>query len=187
MDARVLLPTLLVALLAALTGWLLYRLGGPIDEGAISRNSPDGYAKQVELVAMGSDGLPHHRLSGKALRHYPGDNHSEMDQPRLTVLRGGKVTTVTASADNARLSGDGKVLTLEHKVHVERLAPPAPQPLVVDTESLTVWPDQDRFASSVPVTLISGTTRFNAVGMRGDWASGKYTLLSHVRGIYEPH
>ena len=77
-------PLLLVAALAALTFWL-ERLVQPTTapRDGTTRHDPDYIVENFVAVRMGPDGLRMHQLEASRMVHYPDDDSTHLEAPRL--------------------------------------------------------------------------------------------------------
>lgn len=110
----------ILGLLGVLSLWLPTALIVPVVkfDGA-ARHDPDYYVRNFTLRAMDARGQPRYLLSGASLNHYPDDDSTHLEQPRLTQYQPDQVVLYT-TADRGRLSADGKELLMRGNVKVIR-------------------------------------------------------------------
>jgi lipopolysaccharide export system protein LptC len=97
--------------------WLPSQLIEPAMQIAGSeRNDPDYFIENFTVTAMDERGDPRYKLSAKRLVHYPNDQRTRLERPRLTQFTDDTVTT----ADRGFISGDGKALLMSGNVNVTR-------------------------------------------------------------------
>jgi lipopolysaccharide export system protein LptC len=65
---------------------------------------------------MDERGDPRYNLSAERLVHYPNNQQTRLERPRLTQFADDTITT----ADRGFISGDGKALLMSGNVHVTR-------------------------------------------------------------------
>jgi len=178
-------PLLVAALLAALTFWLDQLVqSGAEQTRAISRE-PDFVVHDLSATQTGEDGRPRHVLKASRMTHYPADDSTLLEQPRLSHFRDSRME-VQARAEQATVSGDGRTLQMSGGVLLVRGAYAGQGELTLRTEQLTVLPEQGRAHTGAPVTLTSPTSRTDAVGLEFDYDRRQLTLLSNVRVSIRP-
>jgi lipopolysaccharide export system protein LptC len=98
-------PLVLIALLAALTFWLDRKVqpAAGLPDGN-SRHDPDFMIEGFSAVKMNPDGTRRYALSARRLMHYPDDNSTQLDTPRLVYFdyERAPVTVRSDTADVAR-------------------------------------------------------------------------------------
>ena len=80
----------------------------------------------------------------------------------------------------------GDRLDLEGGVRAARLVEASTDAMLMETERITVYGRQERAETDAPVKLSSAMASLTGVGMKVDLARGQMTLLSQVRGHYDP-
>ena len=183
-----LLPLILLTLLAALTFWL--EQATRIDDNGTGKVShdPDFVVDNFTLRRYKLDGSLQHTLIAKTMRHYPDDDSTSVIDPALTFY--GDALPIRLSAQQARISKDGKQVRLSDGVRVERQASADSPALVVATAEMVVYPDDEIARSSVPVSITQGHSVMNGSGMEVDNRNRTFTLTGPAQGeIYRtaPH
>ena len=72
------------------------------------------------------------------------------------------------------------------QVVVDRVASPKAQNLTLKTEALTVYPDEERMETDVPVDILTGSSRINGVGMKANNATGVVEVQNALRIVLPP-
>ena len=108
-------PIVLLALLAAVTLWLDRQVQPPeaLRDGN-ARHDPDYIIANIAATRIGADGNPRYTLSAQRVTHYPDDDSTHLDQPRL-VHFGGAKAPVTATSRTALVSSNGAGTTVTMK------------------------------------------------------------------------
>lgn len=178
-------PVLVAALLAALTLWLdqLVQSGGGQPRAASSE--PDFVVHELSAMQTGPDGRPRHVLKASRMTHYPADDSTVLEQPRLSHFREARME-VQARAERATLSSDGRTVEMNGDVLLVRGAYGNQGELTLRTEALTVMPEAGLARTTMPVTLTSPTSRTDAVGLEFDYDRRRLTLQSDVRMSIRP-
>ncbi len=97
--------------------WLPNKLIEPaMQMTGAERTDPDYFIENFTVTAMDERGEPRYKLSARRLTHYPNDQQTRLDRPRLMQFDEETVTT----ADRGFISGDGKTLLMKGNVHVTR-------------------------------------------------------------------
>lgn len=153
-----------LAVLAALTlgtFWVqsLMRESGQEESGR-PLGEPDFVAEKVEVTAFDEMGKPHYHLGAEKVANYPDEQLSRLAAPVLRIREeGGGETVVTArTGESYRPQGKESFIILDGQVRVERRMPQQ-VPLLLESERLKVWPESERVASEVPVTITQGSQR----------------------------
>ena len=83
----------------------------------IERHDPDYYIENFTLTTMNVHGTPKYKLDAVRLVHYPHDDDTQLEHPRLIEYDGHNGETVT-SAQRGLVSRDGKQLVMLGDVRV---------------------------------------------------------------------
>jgi lipopolysaccharide export system protein LptC len=180
------LPVLpLLALLGA-TYWLDQQVQPELakpDSGM--RHDPDSVVENFSAMKLNEQGTPHFIMNAVKMLHYPDDDSTELESPRLTLLADDR-PTVFATAKTGIISSKGDEYFLQGDVEMLREAVEQQDRLKLQTEYLHFIPDQDLVKSSLAVTLVEAHTTVNAVGMELNNKTRTIKLLSKVRSEYVP-
>ena len=177
-------PLALMALLAALTFWLDHIVQPPaVQRDGSTRHDPDYIVENFVAVRTGLDGAPRHQLEAKRMLHYPDDDTTHLEKPRLLSFAGvhpeGSIVSETAL-----MSSEGKTVDFRGNVKAVRAASGARSELVLTTEHLHVIPDDDIARTESAVTVVDANTNLTAVGLELNNKAKTLTLKSRVRGTY---
>jgi lipopolysaccharide export system protein LptC len=177
-------PLLLVGVLAALTFWLdrLVQAPAPARDGS-ARHDPDYTVENFVAVRMGPDGLRLHQLEADRMMHYPDDDTTHLDAPRLYKYENEKVA-LSITAKEARVSSKGETVDFHNDVRAVRAATPEQSEMVLTTDHLHVVPDDDYARTESPVRIVDANTQVTAVGLELNNKAKVVKLLSNVRGSY---
>ena len=175
------LPLLLMALLAAATGWLVKHTPQPPGESVAGPPSqqPDYTMTDFSISRFGPDGLEVQRIAGKALRHYPATDQFEIEGVTIhAVAPDGRITD--ASAQRAMASGDGSEVQLLGAAQITSQIGDA-DPLQVQSEFLHAFLRFERLRSHLPVRVLRGGSDTRAAGLEYEHLAHRLTLLGPVR------
>lgn len=178
-------PLILLALLAALTFWLDHKVQPParLPDGK-ARHDPDFYVEGFSAMKMNPDGTRRYALSAKRMVHYPDDNSTHLELPRLVYFDYERAP-VTVRSDTALVSHGGDEVFFNGDVQVVRSAYASNAELGMFTSFLHVIPDNDLAKTDKPVRLVEGNSTASAVGLEFDNRTRQIRLLSEIKATYE--
>jgi len=182
------LPVLLLAAIAAATGWLVRQT--PSGDGpasvALAASEPDyemhGFSVQHYTHTGPAQGV----IEGDRVRHFPATDQLVIDGARVrwTDLAGHHLR---AAAPRAVAEGDGSQVRLEGGARVEREPVPGEAgPLVFTGEVMVFDVQAGQVRSDLPVRLSMGNNRFEAGRLDYDHTSRVVVLDGGVRGLIDP-
>jgi lipopolysaccharide export system protein LptC len=172
-------PVFALVVLAGGTLWLerVTRGEDPAVRTEIRRD-PDFTAEQTRLISYGADGQQRYELLADRITNYPLSEITELDRPQLRYQSEGRELRISAKTGEVLKAGDEVLLSGE--VRVRRAAAPGSPEMTFASETLRVWPDDERAETSVPVILTQGDTTTHAGGMKADNLFGTLDLLGGV-------
>jgi lipopolysaccharide export system protein LptC len=147
-----------------------------------SRHDPDYMIKQLTLWRYDTTGALQHTLHAAQMHHFPDDDSTLVEQPRLTYHR---TPPTTLSARTAHLNSGATAVTLIDDVVVTRGATGSTPETVLTTTRLLAYPDDETATTDEPVTITQGLSRVHGSGLRADNAAAQYVLLGRVNGIFQ--
>lgn len=178
-------PVVLLAAVAAMTVWLDQQLQ-PAERSrdGKTRHDPDYVVENLAATVFGPDGLPRYSLSARHTVHYPDDDTTHLEAPRLVNFSRSN-STVTVTSKTARVSSNGEHVYLTDDVRLVRSAYADKSELTMQTSYLHVIPDADIAETDKPVWVSDAHILITAVGLELNNQTRILKLLSHVRGRYE--
>lgn len=177
-------PLVLLALLVALTFWL-ERAVNPEDpvRKAQKRHDPDSIVTQIDVRHFDATGKLKQSLLADTMTHYPDDDSTDIAKPQLTYFNGQQATKLFANS--AQLSHDNKRVFLRGSV---RLVKPSATgnggATVMQTESLTVLPDEDIAQGNSRVTITRGQSVVSGDSIHYDGKASTAILAGRVKGTF---
>lgn len=144
------------------------------------RHDPDVIMGNFSATRMDQQGVPRFLLAARQLRHYPNDDSTELDLPRLTMLTVER-PEVRMSGKRGLISSRGDEVIFRDDVSVVRAASAGQSALTLRTQSLRVLPDQDLANTDQAVTIVDAHNIVHATGLEMDNKARTLKLLSHVR------
>lgn len=154
------------------------RLGGPMNE-------PDYIVENFSFVRMTEEGKPSYVVSGKRLAHTPLGDVSQVEQPVMQGMTPGR-PRMTIVANRAQIFHEEHRVELLGKVDVQRPATPTSEALRVQTEALTVLPDEEILKTARPIRMQLGAATVTGTGMLANNATQQLHLASRGQIVYPP-
>lgn len=180
------LPLLPLLGLLGATYWLNQQVQpDPAQPDSSLRHDPDSIVENFSAIKLNEQGMPHFIMSATRMLHYPDDDSTTLEVPRLMLLSDGR-PPLLATARTGTLTGGGDELILQDDVEVLREADVQQDQLKLQTEYLHIIPDQDLASSDRAVTLTEAHTTVNAVGLELNNRTRTIKLFSKVRTEYVP-
>lgn len=178
-------PLVLFSLLALLTFWLDQKveMSAKSDEEKRS-HQPDFFIDNFKVSSLGEDGMQKQLLLANKLLHYPDDDSTDLEKPRLMIYSPGRAD-ISLSSDKATVSKNGDDLYLTQNVLLRKMRYEAQNGFDLQTEYLHVNPDLHQTDTDKPVVISNPQMTIHAVGMTFNDSTRVLNLLSQVRGIYE--
>ncbi len=179
-----LFPLTLLILLAGLTFWLQSTIEPDVaPSDSLNRHDPDAIAENFVVRRFDAQGQLRYRLSAPYMAHYPDDDTSTLQHPRLISLRT-NAPTLKIQADQARVSSKGETVLLRQHVQLTRDGYAGKPPLIARMPELTVHPEQGLANTASPVQITQGNSWLKGIGMQVDQKAATFVLLSEVQGAY---
>ena len=154
------------------------RLGGPMTE-------PDYIVENFSFVRMTQEGKPSYVVSGKRLAHTPEGDVSQVEQPVMEGVTPGR-PRMTIVAKNAQIYHAEHRVELLGTVDIQRPATSTSEALRVQTQALTVLPDEEILKTERPIQMQLGAARVDGIGMVANNATQKLHLASRGQIVYPP-
>ena len=177
-----LLPLLL---LLAATYWLdqqVQPLSPRPDDS--KRHDPDYIVNDLSATTLDDKGRVHYIMAAQKMLHYPDDDSTYLEEPRLTSLYPDR-PPVHVSARRGEVSSKGEQVFLHDDVRVVRDAGAKQGQMVLTTSYLHVLPDSDTADTDRPLTIVDDYNVVNAVGMKLNNRTGVIQLLAGVTSQHE--
>ena len=154
------------------------RLGGPTSE-------PDYIVENFSFVRMTEEGKPSYVVSGKRLAHTPLGDVSNVEQPVMRGMTPGR-PRMTIVANRAQIYHTEHRVELLGNVDIQRPATPTSEALRVQTQALTVLPDEEILKTDRPIEMQLGAAQVRRTGMVAKNATQKLHLASRGQIVYPP-
>jgi len=180
------LPLLPLLGLLGATYWLNQQaLPEPAKPDGSSRHDPDSIVENFSAVKLNNQGTPYFIMSAAKMLHYPDDDSTSLEAPRITMLAESS-PPLLATSESGSISRKGDELLLQGGVEVLRGAAKDKDQLKLQTESLKIFPELDMARSDKDVKLTEEHATVNAVGLELNNKTRTIKLLSRVKSEYVP-
>jgi len=180
------LPLLPFLGLLAATYWLNQQAQpDPVKPDGSSRHDPDTVVENFSAVKLNKQGTPYFIMKAARMQHYPDDDSTSLEAPRLTLLAEDR-PPLLATAESGSISRRGDEMSLQGGVEVLRGAGVKQDQLKLQTEYLNVIPDQELARSDRSVTITEANTTVKAVGLELNNKTRTIKLLSNVKSQHVP-
>jgi lipopolysaccharide export system protein LptC len=174
----------LAAGLVALTMWLERMVQMPVgSQPNALEHDPDFIVEHFTATTLDKTGRPEYRLAARRMTHYPDDETTELEEPRLVQYRE-EGPPVRISAERGTVTKDGEEVRLYGNVIVLREATKARPPLQMETTYLQVFPKQDIARTPEAVVISEGASRLTGVGMDYNTRTRQLELKARVSGTF---
>jgi lipopolysaccharide export system protein LptC len=183
--ASTLFPLALAIALAGVTFWLerTVQMAVPAARDT-ERNDPDLIAERVTGTQLDQAGRPESSLTAAKVIHYPGDDSTELIEPRIVKLRADE-PPLRVRSDRATVSKDGEEVRFYGNVVVTRDAAPERAELRLETSYLQVFPEEDIARTPDAVVITEGRSRLAGIGMEANARTRELILGAGVKGTFE--
>lgn len=177
-------PLILVALLATMSFWLDRKVQPPAHRpDGSTRHDPDFIVEGFSAVKMNPDGTRRYALAAKRMVHFPDDNSTQLELPRLVYFDYQRAP-VTIRSETAEAVQGGDDVFFRGDVQIIRSAYASNAELGVFTSFLHVIPDKDLAKTDKPVRMVEGNSTASSVGLEFNNVTREIKLLSEVKASY---
>src|SRR5512138_3888579 len=163
-KARAWLPLLPLLLVLLATYWLSRQVQPlPQAEGQL-RHDVDYVIDNISATSLNEQGQPRFTLAAEKMWHYPDDDTTHLQMPRLASLQADRPPILTF-AQTGMISSKGDEVFLYDEVRVQRPALEGTGEQRFDTDYLRVIPDRDWAETDQSVVMTDPQSTIRAVGM----------------------
>ncbi len=180
MKARFLIFGLVLGLAAVAVGWVYEsRLRERVEpRELVIPDNIDYFLTDMNLRAMSDEGELDYTLDSPRLEHYPHNDVSQIETPRLKIFRESDLWRVTSL--HGEFEHRDNLLRLQRQVVMKKSGPDA---LELFTESIRFEPDRDLVTTEASVTMLSKESRIDAEKAEFDLA-GKIYRFDEAKALY---
>lgn len=179
-----LFPLLLMLSLALLTFWLERTARMDQTHPSLRRHDPDYLVHNFRIVGYGPTGTPESMLSALRMVHYPDDDSTSLDVPRVLQTKAGEAP-MTLTADRGALSQDGEDTFLYDNVLLVRSAIPLLPELRMETSFLHAVRSRSLFRTDRDIAIREDGRYLTGRGLEYNNESRVLQLRARVHGRFE--
>lgn len=177
-----LLPLIFVGLLTGLTYWLDRTTAAEEQaKKAAARHDPDFIVDRFTVQRFDEKGSLVNSMAAEKMTHFPDDNSSDVIKPEMSFFRSSNPSRLTART--ARLLQDGEEVHLQGDVRLMRPAGATPA-VLIQSESLTVYPKTELAKSNSPVTITQGSSVVRGSGLEYNGKERVAVLHGRAKGTF---
>ncbi len=158
----------------------------PAKPDSNKRHDPDAIVENFSATKLNEQGMPNFIMAAKKMLHYPDDDSTLLEAPRITMISAGQ-PSIQAIARRGAISGKGDEIFLHDDIEILREASARQSGLTLQTEYLHIIPDRDIVNTDRTVIVIDAHNIIRATGMEWDNKSRILKLLSQVRSEHVPN
>jgi lipopolysaccharide export system protein LptC len=145
----------------------------------------DSYMEEVTAMQYGVSGKPTMKLVTPKMVHYPEKDSTDIFSPHMVIYRKSPEPWYIESNFAKTTDGIKEILfwsnvTIHHPTDIENPA------TSLQTETLTIFPEQQIASTDQAVTFIQPDTTVHAIGMLANLNDNTIKLLSQAQGEYAP-
>ena len=149
-----------------------------------SEESPDFIAGGATLISFDKNGVADSKLKAEELRHYSDDRMTMVKPEAVTVSPDKPVTHAQALA--GRSDDGGATFVFKGDVIITRVATGNTPTTRLETQSMTVYTDTNRFVTDDDVLITSGQDTAQGQGMVFDNMERTVELKGQVTTVLQP-
>lgn len=179
-----LFPLLLMLALALLTFWLERTARTDQSHPSLHRHDPDYIVNNFNMVRYGSAGNVESMLSARRMVHFPDDDSTELDSPRVVQTKPAEAP-LNLSANTGALSQDGEDTFLYQNVLLVRRAIPSLPEMRIRTDFLHMVRARSLFLTDREIEIREENRFLTGRGMEYDNLSRVLQLRDRVRGRFD--
>jgi lipopolysaccharide export system protein LptC len=182
-------PLVVAAALAGLTLWLRQAIDLPEErKDSKLRHDPDTIIEQLRAASYDEQGRPLHHLSAERLVHYPDDDTTHLEKPKLRFTPSGE-SEMRVEAERGQAIGKQEI-RLRDGVRVERIERPDGTRVVpgwvATVPDLVARTDLGTVQTDSEYVFVQGSGRIEGKGFFADQNVRQIHLVAGVRASFPP-
>jgi lipopolysaccharide export system protein LptC len=170
--------------LALLTFWLERTARIEQTHPSLRRHDPDYLVHDFKVVSYGTTGTAVSTLSARKMVHYPDDDSTELELPRVLQTKPGEAP-MTLTADRGALSQDGEDTFLYDNVLLVRSALPKQPEMRMRTNFLHIVRSRSLVRTDREIAVTEEGRSLTGRGLEYDNGTRVLHLRERVRGRFE--
>lgn len=145
----------------------------------------DGYMINAHYTQYDNQGQVHILMHTPKMTHYAQDSTSYFENPEVLAYSKSRAPW-TINAQKGTAIHNSERVDLSGDVIIHQAPQPSSPETTIRTTEMTIFPHRSFAETNQPVIIIRPDARIEAVGMQADFKTGIFTLLTSVKGSYEP-
>lgn len=181
-------PVLLLAIAAAFSWWVaqvVMRAEQHPKLSAAQSALPDYLLHDFSAASYNAQGQLSAVLRGVQMAHLPATDTFDITAPRLHAVNPQGLVT-TATAQRGLSNKDGSNLQLLGNAVVERSGTANQPPVVVRSDFLNIFPNQQIVQSNRPTVVQQGQTQFSGNSLQFNGVDGTSSMQGRVKAVIVP-
>lgn len=187
MSNRTFIIICLILLSGIATNWIIEDAEQDALPDPVAKNDPDLYMVGARITQFNESGTPQHKINAQRMTHFPLTDVTTLRVPNLLLYQEGEAAMPwDIIAKNGRLLPKSRLSNEVVELWDQVIAVRDQRDghfINIETESLTVYPDQDFVETNAPVSIDNRRGRTTAGGgMKGDLTAGLFEFFSSTDG-----
>ncbi len=181
-------PVLLLAIAAAFSWWVaqvVMRAEQHPKRSAAQSALPDYLLHDFSAASYNAQGQLSAVLRGAQMAHLPATDTFDITAPRLRAVNPQGLVT-TATAQRGLSNKDGSNVQLLGNAVVERSGSANQPPVVVRSDFLNIFPNQQIVQSNRPTVVQQGQTQFSGNSLQFNGVDGTASMQGRVKAVIVP-
>lgn len=160
------------------------RISNPLPEK--TNSLPDALMEEVSAIIMDKQGKPKMKIVSPKVSHYAEHDITDFISPHITLYRQHYPTPWYVTSQHAKAIQGIDHINFWQEVVIHHAADLSQPATLIQTNTLTVYPQQQTAETIDSITLTQPNLVVKAKGMHADLNTGSIKLLSDARGEYVP-
>jgi LPS export ABC transporter protein LptC len=157
------------------------------DEPALSpAGDIDAIITEAEYLQYHPNGRLAARILSQRAIHYTDSEHVIFTSPKMTLYPEETPGQTQVTADSGTWYPERHLLNLSGQIVMRQQHQPDEPETILRTEHLEYRQTENFISTDQVVTITRGQAQLQAIGLEADLTQKRMTLLSDVRGRYEP-
>jgi len=178
-------PLALMLSLAMLTFYLERMVRDEDTAPAKRRHDPDYVITNFTSTTFDREGKPLNVLSAVRMVHFPDDDATELEAPRVVQTKPGE-PRMSVQAERGAMSADGEEIFLYDNVVMVREGDATRPEARLTTSFLHIVRERSLVRTDREVTIVEDNRSLRGRGMEYNSDSQVFTLMADVHGRFEP-
>lgn len=178
-------PLALMLSLALLTFYLERMVRDDDAPPSARRHDPDYVITNFTSTTFDRDGMPLNVLSAERMLHFPDDDSTELEAPRVVQTKPGE-PRMSVRAERGAMSADGAEIFLYDDVVMVREGDETGPEARLTTSFLHIVRERSLVRTDREVTIVEEHRSLRGRGMEYNSDSRVFTLMADVHGRFEP-